>query len=85
MDQAMHSALTRSYFGTKFFGYGFNMVAIPDDVKIGKDPLAFDPKQMRVAFDAGRALAMQPAPWSNAPPDVGDIPSWAWEAIKALD
>ena len=85
MDQAMHSALTRSYFGTKFLGYDFKMVAIPDDVKIGKDPLAFDPKQMRVAFDAGRALAMQPAPWSNAPPDVGDIPSWAWEAIKALD
>ena len=85
MEQSMHSALTRSYFGTKFLGYDFNMVAIPDDVKIGKDPLAFDPKQMRAAFDAGRALGMQSAPWSNAPPDVGDIPSWAWEAIKALE
>ena len=85
MEQAMHSALMRSYFGTKIFGYGFNMVAIPDDVAIGKDPLAFDPKQMRAAFDAGHTLAMQPAPWSNAPPEVGDIPSWAWEAIKALE
>jgi hypothetical protein len=82
MDQSMQTALTRSYFGSQFLGYSFNMVAIPDDVKIGKDPLAFDPKQMRAAFDAGRALAIRPAPWSKAPPNVGDIPSWAWDAIK---
>ncbi len=82
MDQSMQTALTRSYFGTKFLGYTFNMVAIPDDVEIGKDPLAFDPKQMRAAFDKGRALAMQPDSWSTAPPNVGDIPSWALEAIK---
>ncbi len=84
LNQAMHSARVRSYFGTRFFGYGFNIVSIPDDVNIGKDPLAFDPKQMRAAFDAGRALAMQPAPWSNTPPDADDLPSWAWEAIKDL-
>jgi hypothetical protein len=82
MEQSMQSALTRSYFGTKFLGYHFKMVAIPDDVKIGKDPLAFDPKQMRAAFDAGRALAKQPEPWLSAPPNVGDIPAWALEAIQ---
>ena len=85
MEQSMQSALTRSYFGTKFFGYNFNMVAIPDDVNIGKDPLAFNPTQMRAAFDAGRALAMQPDPWSSAPPKVGDIPNWAWDAVKAIE
>jgi hypothetical protein len=57
------------------------MVAIPDGVEIGKDPLAFDPKQMRAAFDAGRALAQQPDPWLRKPPDAGDIPPWAMEAI----
>ena len=82
MDQSMQTALMRSYFGTKFLGYNFNMVAIPDSVRIGKDPLAFDPMQMRAAFDAGRALAKQPDPWSNAPPNSGDIPSWAFDAIK---
>ncbi len=82
MDQSMQTALMRSYFGTKFLGYAFKMVAIPDNVKIGKVPLAFDPNQMRAAFDAGRALAMQPEPWSSAPPNVGDLPSWALEAIK---
>ena len=59
------------------------MVAIPESVIIGHDPLAFDPKQMRAAFDAGRALAKQPDPWSTVPPNVGDIPTWALEVIKA--
>jgi hypothetical protein len=83
MDQSMQTALTRSYFGARFIGYAFKMVAIPDNVKIGKDPLAFDPKQMRAAFDAGRAFAKQADPWSSAPPNLGDIPSWALEAIEA--
>ena len=82
MDQSMLTALTRSYFGAQLLGYNFKMVAIPDGVNIGKDPLAFDPKQMRAAFDAGRALAKHPDPWSTVPPNVGDIPTWALEAIK---
>ena len=82
MDQSMQTALTRSYFGARLLGYDFNMVAIPENVEIGNDPLAFDPKQMRAAFDAGRALAKQPDPWSSAPPNLGDIPSWALEAIE---
>ena len=82
MDQSMQTALMRSYFGTKFLGYAFKMVAIPDDVKIGNDPLAFDPKQMRSAFDAGYASAKQSQPWSSAPSSVGDLPTWALEAIQ---
>jgi hypothetical protein len=73
----------RSYFGTKFLGYTFNMVDIPDEVEIGNDPLAFDPEQMRAAFDAGYALAQQPDPWASEPPNVGDIPAWAMDSIKA--
>jgi len=83
MDQSMQTALTRSYFGSRFLGYAFKMVAIPDDVDIGRDPLAFDPKEMRAAFDAGRAVAKQPDPWSSTPPNVGDVPAWAMDAIKA--
>lgn len=82
MDQSMQTALTRSYFGARLLGYNFKMVAIPDDVDIGNDPLAFDTKQMRAAFDAGRSLAKQPDAWSSAPPNLGDIPSWALEAIE---
>jgi hypothetical protein len=82
MDQSMLTALTRSYVGTQLLGYNFKIVAIPDSVNVGKDPLAFDPKQMRAAFDAGRALGKQPDPWSTVPPNLGDIPTWALEAIK---
>ena len=82
MDQSMLTAMTRSYFGAKFLGYNFKMVAIPDNVDVGDDPLAFDPKQMRAAFDAGRALGKQPDHWLTVPPNLGDIPSWAFELMK---
>ena len=81
MDQSMQTALTRSYFGARMLGYDFNLVSIPDDVNIGKDPLAFDPVQMRAAFDAGLALGRQPDPWSHVPPSSGDVPAWALESI----
>ena len=58
------------------------MVAIPDNVNIGKDPLAFDPKQMRAAFDAGRTIARKPDHWLSLPPSTGDIPKWALDQIK---
>jgi predicted acylesterase/phospholipase RssA len=81
MEQSMQTAVTRSYFGTKILGYTFNMVGIRDDVDIGNDVLAFDPAQMRAAFDAGRALAMRPDPWTRTPPNSGDIPPWAFKEL----
>ena len=83
MEQSMQTALTRSYFGSKILGYSFKMVGIPDHVSIGNDVLAFDPIQMRSAFDAGRALAMQPDPWKDTPPTAGDIPVWAFKELTA--
>jgi predicted acylesterase/phospholipase RssA len=83
MEQSMQTALTRSYFGSRLLGYSFNMVGIPDDVNIGKDPLAFDPVQMRAAFDAGRALGAQENPWRSTPPNSGDIPAWAFREMAA--
>jgi predicted acylesterase/phospholipase RssA len=81
MEQSMQTALTRSFFATKMLGYSFNMVGIPDDVNVGNDPLAFDPVQMRAAFDAGRALGAQGDPWQNTPPNSGDMPAWALELM----
>jgi hypothetical protein len=83
MEQSMQTALIRSYFGTKVLGYSYKMVGIPDDVDIGNDVLAFDPAQMRAAFDAGRALATRSDPWQSAPTNSGDIPSWALKAMMA--
>jgi len=82
MDQSMQTAVTRSLFAARFLGYGFRMMSIPDGVNIGKDPLAFDPKQMRAAFDAGREMAKRGDAWEDTPSNVGDIPVWAMDAIK---
>jgi hypothetical protein len=83
MEQSMQTALTRSYFGAKVLGYSYQMVSIPDDVNVGTDVLAFDQTQMRAAFDAGRALAKEEDPWKSTPPNVGDIPSWAFKEMMA--
>ncbi len=83
MEQSMQTALIRSYFGAKVLGYSYKMIGIPDDVKIGNDVLAFDPTQMRAAFDSGRALATQADPWHSTPSNSGDIPSWALKAMIA--
>jgi len=83
MEQSMQTALTRSYFGARLLGYNFNVVGIPDNVNIGNDPLAFDPVQMRAAFDAGHALGAQDNPWQSTPTNSGDIPAWALKDIVA--
>lgn len=81
MEQSMQTAVTRSYFGAKVLGYSFNMVGIPVSVNIGNDPLAFDPVQMRAAFDAGRALGAEDNPWQNTPTNTGDIPPWVFKQV----
>jgi predicted acylesterase/phospholipase RssA len=83
MEQSMQTALTRSYFGARVLGYSFNMAGIPDNVNIGNDPLAFDPVQMRAAFEAGRALGAQDDPWQDTPTNSGDIPAWALKETMA--
>jgi hypothetical protein len=83
MNQCMQTAVMRTYVGARALGYKFNLVGIQQDVEIGKDPLAFDPDQMRAAFDAGRELGKQPAPWTTEPPQTNDLPVWASELISA--
>ena len=81
MAQSMQTAIFRTYVGARALGYNYKLVAIESGVAIGKDPLAFDPQQMRAAFDAGRALAKEPDPWQTEPPANDDIPSWATELL----
>jgi len=82
MSSSMQSMLMRAYFAARSQGYNFKMAEIPEDITIGKDPLAFDPTHMRAAFDAGRALAEKPDPWSHVPPNLGDLPVWAMDIIE---
>jgi hypothetical protein len=81
MEQSMQTALFRSFLGARVLGYSFNMVGIPDDVNIGNDPLAFDPVQMRAAFDSGRVLGAQDDPWQKVPTNSGDLPPWIFKEM----
>ena len=81
MNKSMQSALMQSYAGAKALGYNFNLVGIAPEVNIGNDPLAFDPEQMRAAFDAGRELAKNPDPWAHEAPTSDDLPDWINELI----
>ena len=81
MEQSMQTALTRSFLGAKVLGYSFNMVGIPDAVNVGNDVLAFDPTQMRAAFDAGRSLGVEANPWQHAPLNSGDLPAWVYKEL----
>ena len=74
MNASMESVLIRAFLAAKYYGYNFNMTEIPAGVDVGKDPLAFDPTQMRAGFDAGRALAKQPNPWKQTPPTSATSP-----------
>ena len=85
MAQSMETAVVRTYVGARALGYNYHMVAIEENVAIGKDPLAFDPEEMRAAFDAGRALAQQPGPWQTQPPETEDLPGWLTELLPKLD
>ncbi len=82
MDTSMQSSLMRSYFGVRVLGYHFKMVGIPDWVNVGKDPLAFDPKQMRAAYDAGLDLGRQADPWKTTPPHSADLPDWVTDEVQ---
>ncbi|WP_371195274.1 patatin-like phospholipase family protein [Glaciecola sp. SC05] len=77
MSASVESVLLRSYYSAKAHGYQFNMVDIPDDVPVGKNPLAFDKVEMKAAFDAGVAAANESQPWQHTPPNMGDYPDWA--------
>lgn len=83
LTTSMDSLLLRSYFGAQAHGYRFNLVAIPDDVDIGNNPLAFDPEKMRNAFEAGYQLAQQqPIPWIHTPNLIQDIPEWGYDLLQ---
>jgi hypothetical protein len=81
MDSSMQAVMLRSYFGARVHGYRFKLVEIPAQVDVGTNPLAFNPEQMRAGFDAGYALGKKPDPWSTVPPNLGDFPPWALNAL----
>ena len=46
----------------------FNLGYVPDDVPETRNPLEFDPVEMRTLFEAGREAARRPDFWKSEPP-----------------
>jgi len=83
MGSSNQGLMIRSYFATEVHGYNFHTIAVPDDVDIGTNPLAFDQTQMRAGFDAGFELGKRgTASWSDVPTLIGDFPPWTMGEIK---
>ena len=82
MASSTQGHLIRSYFAAIVHGYEFRTVEVPGGVNIGQNPLAFNQQQMRNGFDAGYRLAKEPEPWSEEPPDLGDLPEWILEVFR---
>ncbi len=83
LSAAMESVLIRAYFAANARGYRYHYLEIPADVDIGTNVLAFDPVQMRAAFDAGRALALKGEDaWADEPVLLDDYPAWLLDALR---
>ena len=83
LKASMETALMRAYFAAVSWGYRFHYVEIPHSTEIGHDMLAFDPVQMKAAYDAGQALGLRPGTWAASPALLSDIPDWLLEELRA--
>jgi hypothetical protein len=81
LTSSMDALMLRAYVAARAHGYRFKTVAVPKATDIGNNALAFDPTQMRAAFDAGVKLGRNPDPWSPTPGFIQDLPGWALELI----
>jgi len=81
----MHTTLALAYAGARLHDYGFNLVAIPDDVPVSGKPLAFDREEMQRVYEAGLKLGRSPDSWLHAPPVSDQIGPWTLKLFDHLD
>lgn len=84
MDAGMASSMIRAYSVTRAHAYGFNLLEVPGDVKMGNDSLAFDHKEMVRLYDVGRALGVRGDAWVHAPPTTPEVSPHVLEALKNI-
>ena len=64
----MYKNIYQIYVTVQRAGAQFNLMYIPDDIPETKDPLEFEPDEMRKLFEAGRAFGRSGRPWHREPP-----------------
>ena len=63
-----YKTIYQIYVTVQRAGAHFNLTYIPDDAPESKDPLEFNPEEMRAVFEAGRAHARSGRAWQHEPP-----------------
>ncbi len=64
----LYKTVHQSYVVVRQSRAGFNLGYVPDSVPETKNPLEFDPAEMRALFEAGREAARRPDFWKPEPP-----------------
>jgi hypothetical protein len=84
MDAHMGSSIVRAYAVARVHDYGFNLVEVPEDVKMGSNALAFDHEAMVRLYDAGLVLGRRADAWTHEPPATPEVSPQLIEALKKL-
>lgn len=64
----LYKTIYQSYVVARRSGTEFRIAFVPDDVNETRDPLEFDPVEMRMLYDVGLRRGRTPAAWMNEPP-----------------
>lgn len=69
----MYKQIYQIYVTVQRAGATFHLAYIPDDVQETKDPLNFQPEEMKKLFQTGRELARSGRYWLNEPPRLENL------------
>lgn len=69
----MYKQIYQIYVTVQRAGANFMLTYIPDDVEETRDPLNFEPEEMKRLFEAGRALARSGRVWHPEPPRLENL------------
>jgi predicted acylesterase/phospholipase RssA len=69
----MYKTIYQAYVSVRHAGANFNLAFVPDDAPDTKDPLNFEPAEMRRMFEIGRELGRSGKSWHNEPPRLEQL------------
>ena len=78
-----YKTVYQAYVVTRHSNAAFNLGFVPDNVMETKDPLEFDPAEMRMLFDAGREAVRTPGFWKPEPASAFAAPRLRFAAAFA--
>lgn len=68
LRRLLHATVVATYFRVRERGAAFRLIALPDEVPEARDPLAFEPGEMRGLYETGVRMGRAGTGWTGAPP-----------------